>query len=105
MINKEQLSELEATHKRIAHVQGKGTPTPWEVVLRKPTRAEYKHYRSQSNNPAQTADAQEILVRKLVVHPSAEAFDVMLEEWPGIAEACGNAISILAGFSAAADAK
>jgi hypothetical protein len=93
------LTELEAKHKRIGvvtHPDGKS----WVVVLRKPTRAEYKMFRSNSNSPQKASDAQEIHCRSTVVYPpSKEAFDALLEEWPGIPEACGKTIIELAGMS------
>jgi len=96
MLSKEQLDQIEEKYKRVAHLKGKGEPPPWEMVLRKPTRAEYKMFRSQTHNPAQVADAQEMLVRKLCVFPVD--VDALIEEWPGIPEACGKAIQHLTGL-------
>lgn len=105
MIPKEKIEELEATHKRIAVVRGNGDPPAWEIVMRKPTRAEYKMFRAQLTNPAQAPDAQEILVRKCVVYPDAAAFDAMLEDYPAIPEAVGDALRRLIGLGAAEDTK
>jgi hypothetical protein len=93
------LTELEAKHKRIGIVTHPDTKS-WIVVLRKPTRAEYKMFRSNSNNAQKASDAQEILCRSIVVYPpSKEQFDALLEDWPGIPEACGKTIIELAGMS------
>lgn len=105
----EQLSELQAKHKRVAHlvsstVNDDGSPE-WEVVLRRPTRHEYKHYRSQCHDSARISDAQEELVRKLMVVPSGEAITTLIDDWPGIPEACGAAIAKLAGMSGQESAK
>ena len=102
-LTKEQVQEFEATHKRVAHLRGKDGD--WEVVIRKPTRAEYKQFRSRTHNPAQVADAQEILARQCVVYPSRDAFDAMLEDWPGIPEAAGAAFGRLMGLAAEEDGK
>lgn len=88
-LTQQQLDELEATHGRIAHVRSK--QGEWEVVFRKPTRAEYKQYRARHHNPMQVADAQEILARQTVVYPSKEAFDALLEVWPAIPETASEA--------------
>lgn len=102
MLTDEKIQELETTHKRIAHLRG--ADGSWEIVLRKPTRAEYKHFRSMAHG-AQTADAQEVLIRKLCVYPDRDAFDALLEEWPGIPEAAGETIKRLTGMSASEDVK
>lgn len=103
MLTQAEVEALEATHKRVAHL--KGTGDAWEVVLRKPTRAEYKRFRAMSHNPAQVAEAQEILARSTVVYPSKEAFDALLEDWPGIPEACGKAFTELSGIAHQEDVK
>ena len=55
--------------------------------MRKPTRDEYKVFRSRSRQDAQQADAQENLCRRIVVYPSREDFDRLLDDYPGICEA------------------
>lgn len=107
-ITKAEIDQLEAAHKRVAVVRGRPDPdgaTPWEVVFRKPTRAEYKMFRANSHNPATIADAQEKLARACVVHPSKEAFDALLEDWPAIPEAASGAFSRLMGLAADEDSK
>lgn len=108
-ITEEELSALETAHKRIGHLKSKecddkGIPA-WEIVLRKPSRQEYKQFRAQSHNPAQVAEAQEILARKCVVHPSRELFDSMLEDYPAIPEAAGEMFKKLTGLAVAEDVK
>jgi len=105
MLTKEQIEEFESKYKRVARISGKGEPVPWEVVLRKPTRIEYKEWRSRSHNPSQVADAQEVLVRKICVHPTGDALDALLEDWPGIPEAASKALHDLVGLGAAEDTK
>ena len=104
MLTKEDLAALEATHKRIAHVIGPlgkdGKTAQWECVFRKPTRAEYKRFRSMVNTPGQGGDAGESLARSCVVHPAPEAFDALLEDYPAICEASAQDIGKLAGLFA-----
>lgn len=99
------LDDLEAKHKRVAHLKGPGDPVPWEVVIRKPTRPEYKQFRAMSHNPSQVSEAQEVLIRKICVYPERDALDALLDDWPGIPESCGKAIASLAGISAQEDVK
>ncbi len=101
-LTQEQIQEYEAKHTRIAHLRG--GDGAWEIVLRKPTRAEYKHFRSMSHG-ASAADAQEFLVRKCCVYPADGGIDALLEEWPGIPEASGKAIMSIAGMAASDDVK
>lgn len=97
MLTDEALKELETKYGRVARVRAKDGS--WCVVFRKPKRAEYKRMRSMAHNPSQVSEAQEVLARATVVYPSAEAFDALLEDYPGIAEASAKALSELAGLS------
>lgn len=103
MLDKDTLAKLEVDHKRIAHVVGKDQS--WEIVLRKPSRAEYKMFRSRLNDDRLKADAQEALVRQLVVYPSKDAFDALVEDWPAIPEAASEAVARLMGLQTEADLK
>lgn len=95
----EQLAALEATHGRIGvvtHHDGKS----WVVVLRKPKRGEYKQFRAQSSDTAQRPMAQERLFVATCVYPGTPAeIDALLEDWPGIPEACGTMLMSLAGMA------
>lgn len=107
----EELSALDEKYRRTALVYSRQTGADskplWAVVLRKPQRAEYKMWRSQANDPGSKADSQEVLVRKLIVWPSLDAtgIDALLDDWPGIPEACGDALLDLTGAAGKADAK
>lgn len=104
MVTEEQLKDLEAKHVRIAHLKGVGTPAPWELVIRKPTRQEYRAFRAKSHNPNTLPDAQEDLVRCCAVYPPRGLeLDALLEDWPGIPEAASRAITRLTGMAVADD--
>lgn len=103
MLSKEEIDKLEVAHGRIAIVRARGAE--WEIVFRRPTRAEYKQFRTRLHNPQLAADAQEQLARQCVVHPSPEAFDRLLEEWPAIPEAASGAFSRLMGLAIDDDLK
>ena len=109
-ITPEQLAAFEAQHKRIAYIKSSETladgKTPeWEIVLRRPTRTEYKMLKQALNNDRTTVDAFEQCVRKLSLFPEGQALDVLIEEWPGIPEACWKAFERLAGMAGAEERK
>ena len=96
------LAALREKHKRIAHIksartQADGKTPEWQFVIRSPKRSEYKQFRSQVHNEARKAEATEILVRQLVIHPSGDEFDVLMEDWPALCDGCGGTLNALAG--------
>jgi len=96
-LSDEQIEELRTKHGRIEHVRHKGGQ--WEVVYRAPKPLEYKMFRKNANNPATSADAQEMLARAIVVHPEREEFAKLLETWPALPEASSGAIASLLGLA------
>jgi hypothetical protein len=93
------VESLEAAHGRIGVVTHPDGRT-WRVVMRKPKRAEYKMFRANSNNAQRVADAQETFLLQTCVYPASRAeLDVLLDEWPGIPEACGRTILDLCGMT------
>ena len=102
-LTKEKLGELHTQFGRVAHMvspmeKDDGSPE-WEFVIRKPTRAEFKVFRAMSSDDNRKADAQENFVRKLVVWPSVEEFNALMEEWPALCDGCGQALLTLSGAS------
>ena len=95
----EELTALETQHKRIGVVYHQQDKNLWAVVLRKPNRAEYKRFRAWCNNPQRVADAQEQLFNDTIVWPAKADREAMLEDWPGIPEACAKMLVELAGMS------
>lgn len=89
-IPEEVMSELRSKYKRICVVPyGKDG---LDVVIRAPSRAEYKAWRAKKDSP----DAQEDTIRQLVVYvngtmgpwPQVVAvFDQLLEDWPALCDA------------------
>jgi len=106
----EEIAALDAQYKRTAvvkAVRSNGEGPIWCVVLRKPSRPEYKLWRSQTHDEGLKADSQELLVRKLIVWPKLDAagIEALLDDWPGIPEACGQALLDLTGAAGKADVK
>ena len=100
-VTEELLEKLKAEHKYVAYVNGEfDDEIVWEVVLRKPTAKEYKMLRAQVSDGSQKATAGEVVFRKIIIYPDRDKIDALLEEWPGVAEACGGAINKLSGLVA-----
>lgn len=104
-LTKQQIDDLEATHKRVAVLRGKPEPgnagPSFEIVLRRPTRMEYKQFRAMAHDPVKKPEAQEQLAIKCCVYPaSREDFSAILDDWPGIPEAASKAIVALTGMEA-----
>ena len=104
MITNEQLEELRSKYKRVARIVAKAKPGDepmWEVVIRKPSRGEYSRCKTQIHDPERAPVAYDALFRQICVSPLAgDAIDALLEDFPGIPEACIEAIHELAGVTA-----
>jgi hypothetical protein len=90
MLTPEQLQKLRDDNpKGVIHLVGKNNR--WECVFRTPKRStEFKPYKARCHNPAQVSDALEILARQIVVFPTHEAFDALLDDFPAIPEALSH---------------
>ncbi len=78
------LETLEQKHKRIFpfKIQGHGL-----VVMRKPLRSEWKKYLQDNEKPMVDKIAlKEILVKNLFAHPGPDAFDAVMDDYPGLLE-------------------
>lgn len=101
-ITNEGLAKLDAENKNVFILKGAvffGS-IPWAIVVRKPTSKEYKRFRAMLHSGGDADRAGEVLVRSIVVHPSVEATDALLEEWPGIPEAATDLVLRLVGAKA-----
>jgi hypothetical protein len=95
----DEIKALEATHKTIGVVTAADGKS-WRVILRKPNRGEYKRFRAFSNNPQRVDVAQETLFNDICVWPAGSTErEALLNEWPGIPEACGKMLMELAGMA------
>lgn len=102
-ISQEQLDTWEGQFGRIALVRGPLDPKTqapeWEVVFRKPTRAEFTMFKKNGLNPQTSFQAQEILATQIVVSHDKPAFGKLLDDYPGIPEGCSKAINALTGIA------
>lgn len=78
---------------RVAIVESKLGP----VLLRSPSRPEYKRFRSQLKPKGDNGDILEQLARQVVLYPSRQEFDAMLDRRPALADTVGNRALELAG--------
>jgi hypothetical protein len=90
------IAELEAQYRTIAVVNNPRTDD--YVVLRTPTRGEYKMFRANASNPQKHETAQETLVRQIAVYPDAAGIE-RLFDGPRLAldQACAKALVALMG--------
>jgi hypothetical protein len=92
---------------------------PYQVVFRKPTPGEYSAFRAAANAEGRKARSQEDLARATIIAVSTgkattvhdgerrgaveiavrEAFDRLLDDYPGVAEAAADGIGELAGMA------
>jgi hypothetical protein len=110
MLTEETVAALQAKYKRVCAIRRDDV----EFVIRAPTRGEYKAFRSALHTPATQADAQEDLVRDLVVWCADKtdgdarlAFDALLDEYPALCEnkAVSGEVSKFTGLEFAAQGK
>ena len=69
-----------------------------EVVLRPPTRAEWRRFKEQGQDAQRRIGAAEQLVKDCVVHPEAAEFEKLLDRYPGIVDRVENVVADLAGI-------
>lgn len=92
-ISDEKFAELESAHGEIVAVH----TVLGECAFKRPSRADYKRYMSLLFNEKTRDQAQEVIVRACVIHPSKDEFNKMLDTAPGIATSCSGPVLELAG--------
>lgn len=106
MLSEEQVKSYEAQHGDVAHVIGpKDTPTSepaWELVMRRPKKAEYRYYKTQMQGERTKVDANENLLRMIVVYPDSATFDKLLDKFWAIPDSppVHGALSTFGGLEA-----
>lgn len=96
-ISEEQLATLQREHRRVKVI----SIGDIEFAIRAPKRHEYKAFRAKAMGE-QKDSALEDLLRIIVVYPSRVDFDVLLDDYPGVAEskAVGKAVEAFVGMVA-----
>lgn len=67
------------------------------VVVRRPTRAEYKRFRALASDEDRRADAPEALLRNCVVWPDPTALEALLERYPAMGDTFAVELLKIAG--------
>jgi hypothetical protein len=91
-IEKEKLDDLKKTHGRVVHLSDtdeEDNSLLWEAVFRVPTKREFDTYTAK-NDQGQGTKGLEQLARTIVIFPSREEFDALLEKFPGLHISLGN---------------
>ena len=107
MITNESLSEmadLDALKAKHGEIFALATDDA-EIIIRKPTRTEYRKFLRESAETDLRAGAIEDLVRAVVLVPDAQGFGAMLNELPGLCEEFAPHILKLAGLTGKAIVK
>lgn len=85
MLSEEQVKEYESKHGDVVHCVGpRATPTAepaWELVMRRPKRAEYRFYKTNLQSDRTKVDANTILLSQCTVFPDPVALDALLEKF------------------------
>jgi hypothetical protein len=109
-ITPEKASELEAKWRRLEVVQSlpyKKYRDEWLVVLRSPSRVEFKQWQASvdSPNPMVKNAAAETITMQLLVFPEPAQVQAWLETYPSLVVVCGHAVSRLMGLEGEASGK
>ena len=90
-----------ATHGEVSEL----TAGEYAVLVRAPTRGEYKRFRAESLDERKRAEAVEHLCRSCVVYPDPAAFDALLDRKPALADIFGAKVLELEGAAGEAEAR
>jgi hypothetical protein len=104
-IAREKIEELRQLHGRRVRYLESAPDLEWAVVLKPPAPADFKLFKHQNEDPSLKAEAQDILCRKMIV--AAWTFDsgdcdvlTLIAQYPGVTDACGEALLQLCGMKA-----
>ncbi len=77
-----------------------------DVLVRKPNLGEHRRFRAAvMEGGTKAAMATEQLARDVVVHPDLDAYDALVEDFPGVPDLIATAVSKLAKGEESAHAK
>jgi hypothetical protein len=91
-ISKEQLDELKKTHGRVVHLSDTDEEDDtllWECVFRVPTKREFDVYTAKQDQGIGIKGLEQ-MARTIVLYPSREEFDALLDKFPGLHISLGN---------------
>lgn len=101
-ITKELFDEYNVKHDGRCEVLSIGSDET-EVIVRPPTGTEYDRFKVEASKAADRPEiglnALKALTRACVVYPDKDAFSVLLDRYPAIADSYGNELLQMAGAS------
>lgn len=92
------VEELKKTH-GIREVHRFVAESGETVYLKMPPQPLWRRFRSQITDDKRRTEAPELLLRSCLLHPTQDAFDVMLEERPGLLDTFASQLVELAGLA------
>ena len=92
MISDEKVAELKAKHSDLTLLKAGS----FEIVVRPPTREEWKRFRKEASDDAKKSDSVEGILRACTVYPDASEVVSMLAKKPALAEKFGKEVLELA---------
>jgi hypothetical protein len=110
VISVEDLAKVEAAHPGMIRCTGPkddaGVPE-WEVLVRRPTRPEFKRYRARLRDPQWAPEATEEMITDMILRPDRPGFQKLLDTWPALCEgiAALPAVAAMLGLTARAQGK
>lgn len=103
--NNEQLDKLKVEHGEVHLLKASSDEGEFFVVVKRPTRPQYKRFKSLATDEKRRVDAGEWLVLECLVHPSREDFQIALERHPGLGDSYAEDVLKIAGVGATVDVK
>lgn len=97
MIDKAKIDELKAANPGAKLHLLTSEEAETEFVVKPPTRAQWKRFKTEIQDPAKRASAIETLCLDCVVYPARAEFEQLLERAPGIASSLSEEIADIAG--------
>jgi hypothetical protein len=96
-LDQKKIDELKAAHPgaKLHQLTPEGHDAVF--VVKPPTRAQWKRFRTESQDTAKRATAIETLCLDCVVHPPRAEFEQLLERLPGMAASLAGEIAEIAG--------
>jgi len=102
MIEQEEVEALKAKHGDLTRVALEDVT----ILLRKPTRAEFKAFRLAAQNDARRGNATEELAKRIVVYPgTVQELEAVFDRFPALEDVVSGEAVKLAGGGATADVK